>query len=171
MRLSEVSTMDSKSKSWLMVTLFIWLAMSAWEIYNWAAKGSLVGIAYIPFFMALIIWRCAFKYEIILEAEKVSVTMTGLGYYHQWQATTAETRMLMPKRKRMLLRELGVSRYSHMYSSLDSNPMRVLLVQRAGKKNPNALLFKASDDYYTKFAQYLKQQNPELIIRTMDNTK
>lgn len=171
MRLSEVSTMDSKSKYWLIGTLLIWLAMSAWEIYNWVTKGSLIGIAYIPFFMALIVWRCAFQYEVVLEEEKISVTMTGLGYFHQWQAATTEARMLMPTRKRMLLRELGVSRYSHMYSSLDSNPMRVLLVQREGKKNPHALLFKASDDYYTKFAQYLKQQNPELIIRTMENTK
>ncbi len=171
MRLTELSTMDSKSKNWLVVTLLIWLAMSGWEIYSWVIKGSIVGIAYIPFFLALIIWRCAFQYEVVLDADKISVTMTGLGYFYQWQATTAETRMLMPVRKRMLLRELGVSRYSHMYSSLDSNPMRVLLVQREGKKNPHALLFKASDDYYTKFAQYLKQQNPELIIRNMENTK
>jgi hypothetical protein len=97
--------------------------------------------------------------------------MSGLGYYSQWQATIDETRMLMPVRKRMLLRELGVSRYSHMYSSLDSHPMRALLVLREGKKNPHALLFKASDGYYEKFAQYLKQQNPEVILRTMENTK
>ena len=82
-----------------------------------------------------------------------------------------ETRMLMPLRKRMLLKELGVSDFSHHYSSLDSNPMRVLLVQRAGKKNPHALLFKANDEFYDKLARELQRQNPEIIIRTMANTK
>lgn len=170
MRLREGSGIDSKRQAWLVVALVLWLAMSAWEINNLAAKGSWVGVAYIPLFLALIVWRCAFHYEVVLEAGRVSVTMTGLNYSRKWEAAVGETQMLMPLRKRMLLRELGVSRYSHMYSSLDANPLRVLLVLRQGKKNPHALLFKASDDFYEQFSQELLRQNPELIVRTKANT-
>jgi hypothetical protein len=121
--------------------------------------------------LALIVWRCAFHYELIVEDGRILSEMSGIGYYKAWQATANETRMLMPVRKRMLLRELGVSDFSHQYSSLDSNPMRVLLVQRAGKKNPHALLFKADDEFYGKLARELQRQNPDIIIRTMENTK
>ena len=49
--------------------------------------------------------------------------------------------------------------------------MRVLLVQRAGKKNPHALLFKANDEFYDKLARELQRQNPEIILRTKETTK
>ena len=162
MKLRTVSTVDPDNKRWFFIVIVIWLAMSAWEIYSWMTKGSLIGIAYIPFFLGLIIWRCAFKYEIIVEEGRILAQMSGFGYYKAWQATTAEIRMLMPLRKRMLLRELGVSDFSHQYSSLDSNQMRVLLVQRQGKKNPHALLFKADDEFYEKLARELQRQNPEI---------
>ena len=171
MRLRNGSTVDSQNKRWLFVIVIIWLAMSAWELNSWLTKGSLIGVAYIPFFLALIVWRCAFHYELIVEDGRILSEMSGIGYYKAWQATANETRMLMPVRKRMLLRELGVSDFSHQYSSLDSNPMRVLLVQRAGKKNPHALLFKADDEFYGKLARELQRQNPDIIIRTMENTK
>lgn len=171
MRLRNGSTVDLQNKRWLYVIIIIWLAMSAWEINSWLTKGSLIGVAYIPFFLALIVWRCAFYYELIVEDGRILSEMSGLGYYKAWQATANETRMLMPVRKRMLLRELGVSDFSHQYSSLDSNPMRVLLVQRQGKKNPHALLFKANDEFYDKLASELQRQNPDIIIRTMENTK
>jgi hypothetical protein len=170
MKISEISEIDSKRQGWLVVALIAWLAMSAWEVHAWNAKGSLVGLAYIPFFLGLIIWRCAFQYEISIEEGKVSAVMAGLSYRGVWEAPMEETRMLMPIRKRMLLKELGVSRFSHQYSSLDANPLRVLLVQRKGKKNPHALLFKASDEFYEKMAQELKRQNRDIIIRTVQNT-
>ncbi len=171
MRLRNVSTVDPRNKRWLFVVIILWLAMSAWEINSWLTKGSLIGVAYIPFFLALIVWRCAFHYELIVEEGRILAQMSGLGYFKAWQATSDETRMLMPVRKRMLLRELGVSDFSHQYSSLDSNPMRVLLVQRIEKKNPHALLFKADDEFYDKLARELQRQNSGIILRTMENTK
>ena len=171
MKLRTVSTVDPANKRWLFVVIVIWLAMSAWEIYSWLTRGSLIGVAYIPFFLGLIVWRCAFQYEIMVEDGRILSQMSGLGLYKAWQANMAETRMLMPLRKRMLLKELGVSDFSHHYSSLDSNPMRVLLVQRAGKKNPHALLFKANDEFYDKLARELQRQNPEIILRTKETTK
>ena len=171
MKLRTISTVDPSNKRGLFVVIAIWLAMGAWEVNNWLTNGSWIGIAYIPFFLALIIWRCAFQYELTVEEGRVLVQMSGLGYYNAWQTDAKDTRMLMPLRKRMLLRELGVSNFTHQYSSLDSNPMRVLLVQKQGKKNPHALLFKADDEFYEKLASELQRQNPEIILRSKENTK
>ena len=171
MRLVDVSSIDPGRKNWLYLAIVAWLAMSAWEIYGWIVKGNLVGLAYIPFFLALIVWRTAFRYQIAIEPGTISVYMKGLGQVREWQAKTQEARMLMPVRKRMLLKELGVSNFSHMYCSLDSNPLRVLLLLREGKKNPHALLFKASDSFYEKLGQELKRQNPDVILRTVENTR
>lgn len=170
MKISEISAVDSRRQVWLMVTLVGWLALSGWELSSWYSRGSIVGLAYIPFFLGLIIWRCAFQYEVSVEDGKVSVVMAGLSYRGVWEAPVEQTCMLLPIRKRMLLRELGVSRFSHQYSSLDANPLRVLLIQRKGKKHPHALLFKASDEFYEKMAQELKRQNRDIIIRTKQNT-
>lgn len=71
----------------------------------------------------------------MVEDGRILSQMSGLGLYKAWQANMAENRMLMPLRKRMLLKELGVSDFTHHYSSLDSNPMRVLLVQRRKKES------------------------------------
>ena len=171
MIIREISGIDSKRKMWLGMGGVLWLAMSAWEINNWATTGSWIGVAYIPLFLGLAIWRCAFQYEVILEEGKLSVYMSGPLLLRQWQSQVADVKMLMPVRKRMLLRELGVSNFSHQYSSLDSNPLRVLLVQKRGQKNPHALLFKASDGFYKTLAQNLRRQNPEIILRTLENTK
>jgi len=143
-------------------------ALTVWEWNAWTHdRGSIIGLAYIPFFLGLITWRCAFDYKFLIDEKTIRVTTQGMGFSRSWEVPVGDVQSIVPKYKHRFMRERGVWTHFHKYSSLDDNPRRILLLQKKGDKRPKALLFKADERLFEEVVRMLTTTNPKIKLFTL----
>ena len=110
---------------------------------------SLLGWGYSVLFLGLWLWRTGYTYTYSLTNDAFTITRTGLG---QKMVTRVDLKLMESftgNYVRSFFRRTAISRYKHLYSSVDPNPERFLVYRKQGKLI--GIIFKVDD----KFLQQL----------------
>lgn len=143
------------------IALIILLAWMAYEIRMYLSTAAGPGaIIYILGFLGLFIWRYAFRYTYILSADELAVVTEGLGLERRFAVKAGEVEGFAVKYKKKLLKGRGIKKLIYRYSSLDPNPVRILLFKRDGRLQ--GLLFKGSDEFFRNLQELLPEKTIDL---------
>lgn len=159
----EESSTSGDRKVVAIIALLVIGVLFSYEAYGYYTTGRIdaLGWGMNICFLLLWIWRVSFHYTLILYRDhRLEVISHGWGIRRSYIVDLTRTESFTNRYVKSFFRKTKISHYIHRYSSLDSNPQR-LLVFTEGRKNKLAgLLFKASD----QFVHHLRKQMPDKYI-------
>lgn len=158
-RYREISVNTRQGLMWMWLAVIALLVWLGWEIYSTMhGKVSILGYGYIIFFFGLLIWRYALKYTYILTDKELIIITQGLGINNTYTVDLALTESYTNKYVRKFFRKTKISKYIHRYSSADTNPTRLLVINKNGKLH--GILFRVSD----RFIDELRTMMPNKFL-------
>jgi hypothetical protein len=158
--IKEMSTVSPARRPFQYVALALIVLDFVYEGYRTFGlyEFSLLGWGYAVLFLALWLWRCAFQYSYALTDRSFTVIMFGLGIERRMTIPFADMESFSNHYKKRFFRKTKVSMYTYRYSSLDGNPVRILVYRHGTKLR--GLLFKCSDTMIDE----LRRRYPDRFI-------
>jgi hypothetical protein len=157
-RYRETSEYHREQLIWGILSAIGLLVWFGYELHGFSQqKGSLMGLAYVPFLFGLLIWRYAFRYTYILTDTELIIITAGLGIHRTFKVSIEKTESFADRYHKKFFKQTGIKRYVHRYSSGDGRPTRIL-VFREGEKKMSAVLFKVSERFMDELAVMMPKQ-------------
>lgn len=130
----------------------------AYEAYHtfMLYQFSLMGWGYNILFVILWAWRCLFHYTYELTGNGIRIVMYGLGMERRKIIYYKDVESFSNTYKRSFFRKTAIKKYVRRYSSVDPQPLRILVYRENGKLT--GLLFKCSGAFLTGLRQRFPNQ-------------